>query len=77
MSKLTDINRDSPTMFKQITVGTFTITQTQTFNINTELYSMDLKCHTYSILDFHLDVDDKIDTLKMQLANIQLTRISL
>jgi hypothetical protein len=63
MSKLTDIGRDGPTMFKQITVGTFTTTQAQTFSIKTELYSMDLKQYKYNILDFHQNVDDKIDTL--------------
>jgi hypothetical protein len=63
MSKLTDISRDGPTMFKQITVGTFTTTQAQTFSIKTELYSMDLKRHKHNILKFHLNVDDKIDTL--------------
>jgi hypothetical protein len=61
MSKLTDINGDSPIMFKQITMGIFTTTQAQAFNIKTELYSMDLKRHKYNILDFHLSVDNKID----------------
>jgi hypothetical protein len=34
MSKLADIGRDGPTIFKQITVETFTTTQAQTFSID-------------------------------------------
>jgi hypothetical protein len=52
-------------MFKQITVGTFTATQAQTFRIKTELYSMDLKCHKHNILEFHLNINNKIDTLNV------------
>jgi hypothetical protein len=63
MLKLTDIDRDGPKMFKQITVGTFMTIQTQTFSIKTELYRMDLKKHhKYNILEFHQNINDKIDT---------------
>ena len=63
MSKLTDIERGGPTMFKQITVDTFTTSQAQTFSVKTELYSLNLKADKYNILKFHEDVSDKIDTL--------------
>jgi hypothetical protein len=63
MSKLTDIERDGPTMFKQITVDTFTTSQAQTFSVKTELYSLNLKNYKFNILKFHEDISDKIDTL--------------
>jgi hypothetical protein len=63
MSKLTDIERDGPTMFKQITVDTFTTSQAQTFSVKTELYSLNLKAYKHNILSFHEDISAKIDTL--------------
>jgi hypothetical protein len=63
MSKLSDIESDGPTMFKQITLDTFTTSQAQTFNVKTALYNLDLKAYKFNILKFHQDVGDKIDTL--------------
>ena len=63
MAKLTDIARDGPTLFKQITVDTFTTSQAQTFNVKTKLYSLDIKAYKHNITKFHQDIGDKIDTL--------------
>jgi hypothetical protein len=40
--------------------------QAQTFSIKTKLYTMNLKHHKHNILEFHLNLDDKIDTLNVR-----------
>jgi hypothetical protein len=55
---------NGPTMFKQITVNTFTTSQEQTFSVKMALYSLvNLKAYKFKIQKFHQDVGDKIYTL--------------
>jgi hypothetical protein len=58
------IDRDGPTIFKQIIENTFVTTTPTTFATKTELFSLHLKDSKYNIVVFHEDVREKVTSLE-------------